>query len=290
MKCDVLISFLSWEERYILGLEKNLKEYNPSKLIVFRYTSYNEWKEKNWEKTQSLVDKNKLVEVILDKSKPIENWLEIKNKIREICKSKNVVLDITTMPRVAIWYILYNCKLNGSSLSYIYYKPQQGSYPEWLSRDPDKPRLLYKMSGIAQLGAPSLLLITGGYDIERLDSLIYKFEPRQTMLFFHDSDEPRNIENFNNSQHLLKTKYNIELIYKYDAYSVEDSYKLIIQKLLQKENETSEETYLSGYNIILNSLGAKTSAITLFKIWLKYPQVALSYIPSKEYNREYSSG
>lgn len=291
MKTDILITVLSWEDRYFLGLEKNLLEYQPSKVILFKYSNplTSDWKKENFLKTRELVG-NKLEVVELDGSQPNDNWFSFKSVFSRIERSMKVLVDITTMTRETIWISLYNCKVNGCDTSYIYYKPKPGGYsPEWISRDPGKPRLLYKMSGIAKLGTPTLLLITGGYDIQRLDSLIYNFEPKQTILFFQNGNDYRNKQNFKECQDLLRTKYNIELLFEYDAYNVDLSYNLILDKLNEKENDDNE-SYFDSYNIIFNSLGAKISAITLFKIWLKYPQVALSYIPSREYNKEYSQG
>jgi hypothetical protein len=289
MNSDVLITVLSWEDRYFLGLERDLAEYKPTKVILFKYNNLltAEWKEDNFRRTKELLG-NKLEVIEVNGEFPNKTWDIFKETFLKFCTKKSVVIDITTMPREAIWLSLYNCKLNDCETHYVYYRPENYS-EEWISRDPAKPRLLYKMSGIAQLGVPSLLLVTGGYDIQRLDSLIYNFEPQQTMLFFQDGIEKRNKDNFKKCQDLFRAKYNLDLLYEYDAYNVEASYDLILEKLSMKENGSSK-SYLDNYNVILNSLGAKTSAITLFNIWLKYPKVALSYIPSREYNKEYSMG
>jgi hypothetical protein len=291
MNHDVLITVLSWEDRFILGLEKNIIEFKPKKVLLFKYNNplTSQWKLDNLQKTRDLVG-DALEIIVIDGSLPTENWFIFKDTFFKYCFKKNVLVDITTMTRESIWLALYNCKINECKTDYIYYKPEPNGYsPDWISRDPGKPRLLYKMSGIAKLGAPTLLLVTGGYDIQRLDSLIYNFEPKKTILFFQDGEDPRNNENFLSCQELFRSKYKIEMIYEYDAYNVELSFNLILEKLLQKNNDNAR-TYLDRYNIILNSLGSKISAITLFNFWLKYPQVALSYIPSKEYNKEYSKG
>ncbi|MDB5278434.1 MAG: hypothetical protein JWR61_3389 [Ferruginibacter sp.] len=289
MKCDILIAVLSWEERYIKGLVKSISEYNPDKVLLFKYDNplTAEWKMDNYKMTKQLLG-DKLVEVEIKVQRPEENWFIFLKIFHENCKGKKVVLDSTTMTREAIWLCLYNCKINGCQANYIYYTPNDYS-GDWISRDPGKPRLLYKMSGIAKLGAPTLLLVTTGFDLERLDSLIYCFEPKLTMVFLPNSNNERNRENSKRCKDLLKRKYNIELFYEYSPYDTEASFKLILEKLQQAENGGTD-SYLDTHNIIFNSLGAKTSAITLFNIWLKYPQVALSYIPSKEYNKEYSTG
>ena len=289
MKTDILITLLSWEDRYILGLEKNVQIYNPSKILLFWYNTKStfEWKKDNLKKTKDLVGNN-LIEIEIDGTKPNENWFKFKDIFATHCLNKSVLVDITTMTRESIWLSLYNCKTSVCKTNFIYYKP--GVYSnDWISRDPDKPRLLYKMSGIAKLGAPTLLLVTAGYDMQRLDSLIYKFEPKHTILFFHDGADSRNLNNLRECEKLFKAKYNIESVFEYNAYDVDASYNIIINKL-NSVFENDGQSYLNSWNIILNSLGAKTSAITLFKIWLKYPQVALSYIPSKEYNKDYSTG
>ena len=42
--------------------------------------------------------------------------------------------------------------------------------------------------------------------------------------------------------------------------------------------------------MIMSSLGPKPSAVALYKVCRKIPQVALVYAPSKEFNKEYSYG
>ncbi|MEO7490343.1 MAG: hypothetical protein ABIU77_24710 [Ferruginibacter sp.] len=289
MRYDVLITVLSWEERYIVSLEKNLSDFDPIKVIMFKYDNplTGDWKIENYERTKTLLG-DKLVEVEVSVSKPNENWFTFLNVFEQNCVGNKVLLDTTTMTRDAIWQSLYNCKINNCETKFIYYKPSK--YPgSWISRDPGKPRLLYKMSGIAKLGAPTLLLVTCGFDLERLDSLIYCFEPRQTMIFLPDGKDERNREISVKCKILLRDKYNIELFYEYDPYDILGSYALIHEKLCNVLDGNSE-SYLDSHNIIFNSLGAKPSAITLFNFWLNYPQVALSYIPSKEYNKEYSAG
>lgn len=289
MKYDILITVLSWEERYILGLENNISLYNPTKVLVFKYNNplTENWKKNNYSKTKDILGE-RLIEIEIEVSKPNANWFTFLKTFADNCKGSNILLDLTTMTRESIWLSLYNCKINSCETNYIYYKPKDYA-GEWISRDPGKPRLLYKMSGIAKLGAPTLLLVTAGFDLERLDSLIYCFEPRQTIIFLPDGESERNRQNSQKCKDLLVKKYNIELFYEYDPYDTQTSFNLILEKLSQPENG-GKESYLDNYNIIFNSLGAKTSAITLFNIWLKFPQVALSYIPSKEYNEKYSEG
>lgn len=285
----VIITVLSWEERFLQGLKQNISKHQTDKILMFKYKNplTQEWKKANLEEAKRILG-DKLIELEIDPARPDENWFVFRNTITTHCKGANVLVDITTMTREAVWLTLFNSQVIATNTHFIYYRPE-GYTTEWISRDPGKPRLLYKMSGIAQLGLPTLLVVTGGYDIQRLDSLIYNFEPKTTILYFQDGDGQRSRDIFERCQELFKSKYNIRLIYEYNPYDIQGSYDQIVKKLSETEAGT-ESTYFENYNIILNSLGAKTSAITLFKLWLNYPQLALSYIPSKEYNREYSYG
>lgn len=287
MKIDVLLIAASWEDRFILGLQKNIQKYNPSTVIMIQYNSNLNWKKNNIQKARQLLGTN-LIEIKIDNTKPSDNWHLLNITFAENCNSKSVLVDISTMTRETIWNCFYYCKLFKCKTNYIYYSPEEYS-SDWISRDPGKPRLLYKMSGISKLGIPSLLVITGGFDIQRLDSLIYHFEPKKTLLFYQKGDNLRNKENFAQSKIFLTQKYKVDMPFEYDPYDIEGAYNVILAHLLEKKNSGSLP-FLDNYNIILNSLGVKTSAVILFKIWLKFPQVALSYIPSKEYNKEYSSG
>lgn len=43
-------------------------------------------------------------------------------------------------------------------------------------------------------------------------------------------------------------------------------------------------------NFILTSLGPKLSAISAYQCYLEHPEIALSYLPCKEYNVDYCHG
>lgn len=286
MNEKVLITLLSWEERYLLGLKNTINSDDPNLVIVLKFDSYSEWKNENLKLTSELLSQKNLLIVDIDVSNPVKIWTELKRVFTEHCLEKDVIIDISTMTREVIWYSLYNCKVNNNNVKYVYNTPKE--YPcEWVSRDPDRPRLLYKMSGISKLGVPSLLMVTGGYDLQRIDNLIFNFEPRDTIIFFQEGNDKRNTEALENAKSLVKSKYGVETILQYNAFNVDESYGQIKNILIQNIDDRS---YIESHNVIFNSLGPKLSAITLFKLWLEFPHVALSYIPSKEYNHNYSKG
>ena len=48
--------------------------------------------------------------------------------------------------------------------------------------------------------------------------------------------------------------------------------------------------YLDSHNIVMSSLGPKLSAVALYRIQREHPQIGLAYAPSREFNKDYSSG
>ena len=45
-----------------------------------------------------------------------------------------------------------------------------------------------------------------------------------------------------------------------------------------------------GERFSVSSLGPKLSAISVYKTFLKHPEIALTYIPCREYNENYCEG
>ena len=58
--------------------------------------------------------------------------------------SLEVIVDITTMPREVIWIVIDLLLLGKEALKYVYNRPTSYN-KDWLSRDPAKPRLVYKL-------------------------------------------------------------------------------------------------------------------------------------------------
>lgn len=168
---------------------------------------------------------------------------------------------------------------NRAIIQYVYHTPERYSN-EWLSRDPGRPRIVYKLGGEAKLGLPTMLLILTGYDPERVDQLIRFFDPYYTLLGVQSGEQFNNQSmNVANYEH-YKREPGVTL-FSFDAYEDDHGFSSI---------ETQLKIYLDNYNIVMSSLGPKLSAIALYKLHEKYPQTALAYAPSNEFNLEYSFG
>ena len=164
----------------------------------------------------------------------------------------------------------------------MYHQPYKYSN-EWLSRDAELPRLLFKHSGIVSIEKQTLLVIITGFDLERTKQLVYFYNPSRVILLIQKPN--RLDENTRNTSRLhadecmkmgVKTEY-MEI----DCYSEDWGYG-VIEKVISEN--------LESFNIVVSSLGPKLSAVSVYKTFINHPEIALTYIPCKEYNVNYCEG
>jgi hypothetical protein len=282
-KIDYLISSLSWEDRFIEGIQKNLTEHTIEEIFLINYGEMSECKFKAKKKViQCCLDKKvKLTEVPLSLN-PVKRWLEIKKTFFETnFINKKILFDLSTTRRETIWVILSFLRDRNNLINYIYYKPQ--NYNEkWLSSEPDTPRLLLKHSGISELGKKTALFILTGFDSDRTRQLVNYYEPELTILGIQNGDQFENSSRNNKDLHIDACKGTTKFeTFELDAYSENHSYN-DIEKQIEKIKDK--------YNVIASSNGPKLSALSLYQVYLKNPQISLSYVPCKLYNLEYSQG
>lgn len=280
---DAIITFASWEDRFYLGFEKNLQSNSTANVYMYYYKEYAKRTADNRIKVTQLCKKNKInlkFTEIVTKS-PADTWRIYENELSgPNLTSRNVLVDISTMPRESIWSIFYFLEKAEANIHYIYYRPEQYN-GEWLSRDPENPRLLFKHSGIAQLGRPIGLILITGFDPDRTLQLINFFEPKFVLLGIQSGRQfESNRRNIRAHQSLLKGQFNIKS-FRLDAYSKDHG---------QADIENEVIKYLDNYNIVMSSLGPKTSAVSLYNVCKKFPEIALAYAPSREFNIDYSHG
>ena len=156
--------------------------------------------------------------------------------------------------------------------------------PEWLSRDPSRPRLVYKLSGVATLGRPICLIITTGFDPDRTRHLMWYYEPRTTLLGVQSGNQfdnqKQNIERHKDALNEEYAEFDVTE-FPLDAYSEDHGESQLAHQIEQR---------YKTHNIVMTSLGPKLSAVALFRLHIKFPETALSYTPSHEFNRKYSTG
>ena len=277
-----LITVASWEQRFLLGTMATLEKHPTiSRIDMFYYKDYTIWSHFNRARVVDICkDKNILLTTHeLSFDHPALNW-----RILELVVNDNEqeghIIDITTMPRDTIWAIFYFLQERVVYASYVYYKPETYN-TDWLSRDPGRPRLAFRMSGIASLGAPTLLLIATGFDVERTEQLINYFEPKKIILGMQQGNQFENIKlNLQRHEQVLST-HNDVITLKVDSYSDDHGYSVYESAL--RENS-------AGFNVVLSSLGPKPSSVALYRLAMLNPEMALVYAPSNQFNQDYSHG
>lgn len=280
-----IVAVASWEDRFPLGTERNVKSYSPEKIFMFYYKEYETRTENNRKKITAICNENniELHSIRVDFEQPENTWKIFENTFsKEVWNSKKVLVDISTMPRDSIYGVFHFLEHLQAEINYIYYRPEKYN-SVWLSRDPIKPRLVFKHSGIVTFGKKTILVVITGFDAERTEQLINFFEPAITLLGFQEGKQFNN-DKYNVEKHkehltyLTQTKIETFFI---NAYSNDHGFNILEDKIKEHTNDC---------NIIMSSLGPKLSAVALYNICKKYPQVAIAHASSKDFNPEYSYG
>lgn len=283
MNKSTLISFASWEDRFYLGFEKNINSDQFGEVILFYFDSYAERTEPNRTKTVGICQKKQIY--ILSHSiedDPAAAWKAIVEVIKNSVFKNNILIDISTMPREVIWILFdlmheFHPKVE---INYVYFTPEEYN-KAWLSRDPGRPRMVYKLSGINKFDSSTLLIILTGYDVHRVRQLIDFFEPEKTILGIQTGDQHGNKE--------IKELYYQQYGNNKDLYTLIDIDSYTENRGFQ-ELENSIIEHIDNYNIVMTSLGPKLAAVSLYKLHKKYPDTGLAYAPSRDFNPDYSKG
>ena len=255
MTTKTIIAVLGWEDRFIEGFKVDYQTFAFNKFILFRYAEYTDITQQNY------------------------------NIITKFCSDNNIEFICYVLSyekTISNWALLSDALLNDFiEVDFVYHKPISYS-DDWLSREPDKPRLLLKHSGIIDLGKQTLLFILTGFDPERTRQLINFYEPKKTILVIQSGNQFSNSSRNNVEQHIKEsvgfTDYESHEI---DSYNLDESYKKI-ESILDK--------YKDDYNIVASSLGPKLACLSLYKYHHHNDSIALTYVPCKEYNVNYSKG
>lgn len=272
----LLITVGSWEERFKLGYERIIEKYDVSDVLLFSFKEYAEWNKSNLEHTKQIKEYN---HIVLSFEDPKGSWFKVIEAIAGY-DHKDIVFDITTSPRDVIWTVLNLIGDQVDAIKCIYNKPEPDGYGEWLSRNPRKPRIVYKLGGELQLGWPTKLLILSGYDAERVKQLVETFDPKETILGCHDGNSHGNQERRVTKEKIKGYEPDVR-DFEFDAYGEDFGFEKIV-------SET--ESLFKESNVIMASLGPKITSIPLYMIHKNFLNSSLVYTPSNEFNPNYSKG
>jgi len=271
-----IITMASWEDRFLLGYDRDLGHGEVEKILMFWSAEHDGWTSNIREEANK---RHKCVDVELRLDDPKQSWHAICGALQKI-KSDDVLLNISTMPREVIWIILWVLESRSLAISCVYYPPRK--YGDWLTKDHGEARIVYKLGGELSLGVPTKLFVVSGYEEQRVRQLIQVYEPTQVVLGYHSgstTNDPR-------KQPIKRSDFpDAEILnlsdFAFDACALD---------LGLVELQSKTQGLFDDSNVLMASLGPKTTAIPLFQLHRQHPNSSLVYIPSKTYNKDYSIG
>jgi len=206
---------------------------------------------------------------------------QVIDHLREV--SDSFVLDISTMPRELLWITLDLLDDAGLPGRIVYHRAEK--HGDWCGTDPGRPHIVPKLGGLAVLDYPTHLLVVSGYDGDRSEQFISSFEPRRSVILYQEFPNGINEENREKNEGRHRARFgnrgaSIDLR-GINCYDSDWGFSQIFETATQLS---------SSANLILASLGPKTSAVALYRVHRKLEASSLVYAPCRDYNKAYSTG
>lgn len=271
-----------WEDRFPLGIEKLINQYQGIKrAVILRFEEYLDRTEDNYQRVVKSCEAKNITTAVLPLPfrNPLAAWQQLYSFMTENIKQGDQIgLDISTMPRETIWIILYFLDFIGARILLIYHRPVEYNQA-WRSIDPGQPRLVFKMAGITKVECANKLLVVPGYDIERVRPLINFFEPKETVIII-PTKEGKDAFPSETYKQEFKDFPGIK-IFEANFDDGTFGYESIRSEIFAD---------VKNFNYILSSLGSKLAAVSMYKAHKEFPETALAYIPPNDYNSDYSTG
>ncbi|OQW71218.1 MAG: hypothetical protein BVN35_16755 [Proteobacteria bacterium ST_bin11] len=280
---NLLISCTSWEDRFVGGFEYNVNNNNIDRVLLFGIADF---MDRTIEKSNHILKNHP--EIILGGSvnyiqafDDVSAWKNIENVFSEnSINGMNILLDVSTMPRYLIWFLLHFLTSRQNIIDYCYFSPERYEDCDWLTDEPLRPRLIFKHSGLYLPNQSSILVIQSGFDVGRVSQLIRAYEPEKVFLGAQIGEQLDNLTK-NLKQHKERLNFQEIEYFSIDAFDNDHGNIALMNQITP---------HLNSKNIVLASFGPKLLAVEMFKINSKNPEVGLVDVPVKKYNERYSHG
>lgn len=276
-----IVTMASWEPRWRASTDALLAENPGAALRILFSARYADWTAKARSEILESVRAAgvEASETPVDLEQPRTSWQAAVVAATELQGTgvTSVALDGTTMPREITWFFLHVLSELGIDTDYAYVPA--ASYGDWLSKESLQPRLVLKRSGILFPDKPTCVVAMSGFDLGRLNQLVSYFEPAHVEIARQVGERYGNVGR--NTPQLSEYARHAD-IFDFDGFDLTGKAHAVLRAKVQP--------LLPDYNVLLACLGPKLAAVTAFEIVDELPEVALVYIPSSSYNREYSKG
>jgi len=277
----LLITASSWEDRFDLGFKRIVENLPNRDVEPLVFTFVDHHPKETLAHIQNAKSTLNFIGVEIPYEEPARMWNTVKDKLHELSADRKVLIDISTMPRHLIWIILrFLEERKSENVECVYHSPEEYKN-DWVTKNPGPPRIVYKLGGELEIGAKTVLLVLTGYDKQRIYNLYNSFEPDEVIFGVHQNDTEHCARAIDKDTIDSKV-ITVDKQFEYNAFDEDFGF-----------NKIYEETrgyFSTGKNVLLASLGPKPSAISLYRLNRKHVNSALIYVPSKDYNLEYSQG
>ncbi len=283
------ITTASWEQRFVEGAHRILPKSKCDRVLCFwseDYGSRTEIPRKELQKACGAIHcvftPFRLAPVHYEwpTGSQVQLWKTVFDAFsREIIGVDEFIFDVSTTPRELLWIILDLLTEASIPGQIIYHRASK--HGDWCAAEPELPHIVPKLGGISRLDWPTKLVILTGYDLDRSEHFIESFEPSETMLLLQSGDTAEDPLR-NSNPHLKKFSGRSGLRIDYmNSYEPDWGYSFLRREL---------GSFGQDANLILASLGPKTSAVALYRLHREMPNSALAYSPCRDYNIDYSNG
>ena len=280
---DLIVTVASWEPRFELGLRRLLPTLQARRLIMYHYAAYARETTSSRESVKAYCRDAGIAvsDAEIRFSDPVGTWGQFRTDLYEMTPTaRTALVDITTMPREAVWSILFWLEAAKAKTRFAYHRPA-GYGSGWLARDPDEPRFVFKLAGLPRLGKPTALVIVTGYDPDRAAQALRFYEPARVTLALQIGAQFENLaRNAKLHRDGVFEGDRVESI-EFDAYADDQGYSALRPTVAR---------LVKDHNVVLASFGPKPSAIALYRLQREFEECALAHIHCKEYNTDYSFG
>ena len=280
-KRRALVTFASWEDRFVLGCSATLAELQCQSICVFYFDAF-------WEMTsgnrrlviEGAGDSVKPDFVELSWDDPASTWLVVVDTITTMAgRVDELAMDFSTMPREIMWYVLWAAEEAHIPVECRYGSPARYG-GDWVSRDPLPPRMAFKVSGIAEPSKLTALVITIGFDPARVQRMVRWCEPNKLVVGLQEGERFRQNKDAMDAAKLILKPYR-PVYFDVDAFGNDFGEAAIVEEVKE---------HLDSHNVVLASMGPRLGALALYRIQREFRQTGLVYAPAGQYNEDYSIG
>jgi len=283
----MLICSASFEER-CLAVASTINKDAIDVAIVCRYKGYAQLSENNNYKLLETLG-NKAMAVSLDKDQP----LAIYDTLHDIVIEKSprfVLLDISTFTRETILITLMLFKQDDFkdidvTLCYVpadrYSASKNDAVSDiWLSKGVNEIRTVLGYAGSFTSLKKTLLIVLVGFEKERAEILINRFEADKLYLGYVPPQESHNEAlseiNIANFTRLVSIVGDCN-IFEFSCRYLERTYDALKDIIESNKDE---------YNIIISPMNNKLSTLAVANVAFEYPEVQVCYASTNQYNTE----